>query len=158
MPGTRPLGERQVFGKIRDWKLTEVMPVQGPFDVKLTETSRGGPFRGGAEYQVEVTLKPTAKPGPIAEQVNIKTTDSAHPVVQVAVTANVASPLELAPGKVRFDTIAIGQSATQRVIVRAAKPFKVLGVDGAGAGVAVDLPAAGAPLPVQFLTVKFDPK
>ena len=44
------------------------------------------------------------------------------------------------------------------MIVRAAKPFKVLGVDGAGGGVTVELPAAGAPLPVQFLTVKFDPK
>src|SRR5262245_8329556 len=45
-------------GRSRDWKLTEVMPVQGPLEVKLTEVSRGGPLRGGAEYQVDVTLKP----------------------------------------------------------------------------------------------------
>jgi hypothetical protein len=77
--------------------------------------------------------------------------------VQVAITGNIASPLELAPGKVRFDTIAVGQSASQRVIVRAAKPFKILGVDGAGAGLSVELPATAAPLPVQFVTVKFDP-
>jgi hypothetical protein len=163
--GTVPQGSRptqsvtvKYSGKMRDWKLTEVAPVQGPFDVKLTEVSRGGPFRGGVEYQVEVTLKPSAKPGPISEQLNIKTTDATHPFVQVAVTASVASPLEVAPGKVRFDSVAVGLSASQRVIVRAAKPFKVLGVDGAGAGVTVDLPAAGAPLPVQFITVKFDPK
>jgi uncharacterized protein DUF1573 len=158
--GTRPAQSVNVkySGKLRDWKLTEIAPVQGPFDVKVTEVSRGGPFRGGAEYQVEVMLKPTAKAGPHSETLHIKTTDPAHPVVQVAVTVNVASPLEIAPGKVRFETVAIGQSASQRVIVRAARPFRVLGVDGAGAGVAVDLPAAGAPLPVQFLTVKFDPK
>ena len=97
--GTRPSQSVSVkySGKTRDWKLTEIAPVQGPFDVKVTEVSRGGPLRGGVEYQVEVTLKPTAKPGPMAETVNIKTTDSAHPVVQVAVTATVAAPIELAP-------------------------------------------------------------
>ena len=158
--GTRPAQSVNIkySGKMRDWKLTEVAPVQGPFDVKVSEVSRGGPFRGGAEYQVEVTLKPNAKAGPHSETLHIKTTDAAHPVVQVAITANIASPLEIAPGKVRFDTIAVGQSASQRVIVRAARPFRVLGVDGAGAGVSVELPAAAAPLPVQFLTVRFDPK
>lgn len=157
--GTRPSQSVSIkySGKMRDWKLTEIAPVQGPFDVKATEVSRGGPFRGGVEYQVEVTLKSNARPGPVAEQLHIKTTDPAHPVVQVAITANIASPLELAPGKVRFETIAVGQSATQRVIVRAAKPFKILGVDGAGAGVTVELPATTAALPVQFVTVKFDP-
>lgn len=163
--GTVPQGSRssqsvsvKYSGRMRDWKLTEVMPVQGPFEVKLGEVSRGGPFRGGAEYQVEVTLKPDAKPGPISEQLSIKTTDAAHPLVQVAVTANIASPLELAPGKVRFESVPVGQTVAQRVIVRAARPFKILGVDGAGAGVTVELPAAGVPLPVQFVTVKYDPK
>jgi uncharacterized protein DUF1573 len=157
--GTRPAQSVNIkyTGKMRDWKLTEIVPVQGPFDVKVTEVSRGGPFRGGAEFQVEVTLKPSAKPGPISEHVQIKTTDSAHPVVQVAVTANIASPIELAPGKVRFETIAVGQSASQRVIVRAARPFKVVGIDGAGAGVTVELPT-GSAQPVQFITVKFEPK
>jgi hypothetical protein len=158
--GTRPSQSVAIkySGKSRDWKLTEVMPVQGPFDVRLSEVSRGGPFRGGVEYQVEVTLKATAKPGPISEMVNIKTTDQTHPLVQVNVTATIAAPVELAPGKVRFDNVKVGESASQRVLVRAAKPFKVLGVDGAGQGVTVELPAASAALPVQFVTVKFDPK
>jgi hypothetical protein len=163
--GTVPQGARasqtisvKYSGRGRDWKLVEVAPVQGPFDVRFTEVSRGGPLRGGAEYQVEVTLKPTAPPGSISEQVNIKTSDPTHPVLQIAVTGSVAAPLELAPNKVRFDDVPVGESATQRVLVRAARPFKVLGVDGAGDGVTVELPAAAAPLQVQFLTVKFDPK
>ncbi len=48
------------------------------------------------------------------------------------------------PNKVRFDAVAVGESAAQRVLVRAAKPFKVLGVDGAGSGVSVELPARPA--------------
>jgi hypothetical protein len=44
------------------------------------------------------------------------------------------------------------------VLIRAAKPFRVLGVDGIGSGVTVELGStAGTPLPVQVITVKFDP-
>jgi hypothetical protein len=163
--GTVPLGSKatqsitvKYSGRARDWKLTEVVPPQGPFDVRFVEVSRGGPLRGGAEYAVEVALKPTAAPGAISEQVSIKTSDPAHPVVQIAVAGTIAAPLELAPNHVRFEAVKLGQPATQRVLVRAAKPFRILGVDGTPEGVTVELPPASAPLQVQFLTVKFDPK
>lgn len=144
-------------GRSRDWKLTEVVPPQGPFEVQLAETNRGGLIRGGAEYQVNVTLKPTAVPGPLTEQISLRTNDPANPVVQLTVTGTVVAPLELTPTRVRIEEIAVGQSATQRVLIRAAKPFRVLAVDGAGSGVTVELPPSGAPLPVQVLTVRFDP-
>ncbi|MBA4186525.1 MAG: hypothetical protein C0467_00760 [Planctomycetaceae bacterium] len=163
--GTVPQGSRssqavtvKYSGRTRDWKLTEVVPTQGPFEVRFAEVSRGGVLRGGAEYSVEVTLKPNAPPGAISEQVGIKTSDPTHPVVQIAVSGTIAAPIELAPNKVRFDGVPVGQSVTQRVLVRAAKPFKILGVDGAGDGVTVELPSTPAPLQVHFLTVKFDPK
>lgn len=163
--GTVPLGSKssqsitvKYSGRTRDWKLTEVVPPQGPFEVRFAEVSRGGPLRGGAEYSVEVSLKPTAAPGPISEQVSIKTSDPAHPVVMIAVAGTIAAPLELAPNQVRFEAVQVGRPATQRVLVRAAKPFRILGVDGTPEGVTVELSPASAPLQVQFLTVKFDPK
>jgi hypothetical protein len=163
--GTVPQGSRasqsvsvKYSGRSRDWKLTEVSPVQGPFEVKFTEVSRGGPLRGGAEYQVEVTLKPNAPPGPISEQVGIKTTDPTHPVVQIAVTGTIAAPIELAPNRIRFDAVAVGDSASQRVLVRAAKPFRILAVEGAGDGLTAEHATGEAPLQVHFLTVKFNPK
>jgi hypothetical protein len=142
-------------GRNRDWKLTEVVPPQGPLEVQLTETNRGGPIRGGAEYQVTVTLKPTAPAGAITEQVSIKTNDPTNPLVQITVTGMIAAPLEVSPNKVRFDDVPVGKVGTQRVLIRAAKPFQVLGVDGAGEGITVELPPAAA-LPVQVLTVKFE--
>jgi len=145
-------------GRNREWKLTEVVPPQGPFEVRFSEVSRGGVLRGGAEYSVEVTLKPNAPAGSISEQLSIKTSDPSHPVVQIAVTGTIAAPIEFAPNKVRFDGVPVGQSVTQRVLVRAAKPFKILGVEGAGEGVTVELPATSAPVQVHFITVKFDPK
>src|SRR5262249_10590786 len=132
-------------------------PPQGPFEVQLSELSRGGPLRGGAEYQIAVTLKQTAPPGAISEQVTLKTNDPNNPLVQVTVTGTVVAPLDVTPSKVRIDNIALGQAATQRVLIRAAKPFKVLAVDGAGDGIGAALPPGGAALPVQVLTVTFPP-
>jgi len=144
-------------GRSRDWKITEVIQGNWPFDVKVTETARGGPLRGGADYQVDVTLQATATPGPISEQVTLKTNDPNNPLIHIGVTGTVVAPLELSPGKVRFET-KVGEFMTQRVLVRAAKPFKVVGVDGAADGISVELPATPAPLPVQVITVKFEPK
>ncbi|HUR53995.1 MAG TPA: DUF1573 domain-containing protein [Gemmataceae bacterium] len=143
-------------GRMRDWKIVEAAP-HGPFEVQLTELNRGGPLRPGAEYRVDVTLKPTATAGPLNEQITLKTNDPTNPQIHVTVTGAVVAPLDLSHGKVRFDAIAVGQSGTQRVFVRAGKPFKIVGVEGAGDGISVELPAATAALPYQVLTIKFEP-
>lgn len=143
-------------GRARDWKLTEVVPGNHPFDVRFTEVGRGGPLRGGAEYAVEVALRPDAPPGALSEQITLKTSDSANPLININVTAAVVAPLELTPNRVRLEAQP-GEAATQRILVRAAKPFRVLGVDGAGDGVSVELPATAAALPVQVVTVRFAP-
>lgn len=162
--GTVPQGTRlsqsvqvKYSGRTRDWKITEVVAGAYPFEVKLSEVSRGGPLRGGAEYQVDVTLNGKSDPGPISEQITLKTNDPTNPLIHVGVTGTVVAPLELAPGKVRFEA-KVGESVTQRVLVRAAKPFKVVGVDGTGDGITVELPAAQAALPVQVIVVRFTPK
>ncbi|MBP3960289.1 DUF1573 domain-containing protein [Gemmata sp. G18] len=162
--GTVPQGTRlnqsvqvKYSGRTRDWKVTEVVQGNWPFEVKLSEVARGGPLRGGAEYQVDVTLSGNTVPGPISEQITLKTNDPTNPLIQIGVGGTVVAPLELAPGKVRLE-VKVGESATQKILVRAAKPFKIVGVDGAGDGVTVELPAAPAALPVQVIVVKFAPK
>ncbi|MDY3551643.1 DUF1573 domain-containing protein [Gemmata sp. JC717] len=161
--GTVPKGTRlsqsvqvKYAGRARDWKITEAVAGNHPFDVRVSETSRGGPLRGGAEFQVDVTLSANAPSGPLSDQITLKTNDPSNPLIQLAVTGTVIAPLELNPGKVRFE-VKPGESATQRVLVRAAKPFKVAAVDGAGDGITVELPATPAALPVQVIVVKFEP-
>ncbi len=162
--GTVPVGTRinqavqiKYSGRGRDWKITEVVPGTYPFEVKLSEVSRGGPIRGGAEYQIDVTLSANAPPGPISEQITLKTNDSTNPLIHVGVTGTVVAPLELSPNKLRLEA-KVGEPVTQRVLVRAAKHFKVVGVDGTDGSITVELPATPAALPVQFITIKFDPK
>lgn len=144
-------------GRMRDWRITEVVTPHGPFDVQFTEASRGGPLRGGAEYAVTVALKANAPPGPLADTLTLKTNDPANPVVSLAVTGAVALPLEVIPAQVRFDPVTVGQSATMRVLVRGGRPFRILGVDGAAGDITVELPATATPVPLQTVTVKFDP-
>ncbi len=163
--GTVPKGARshqsvqvKYSGRSRDWKITEVVSENRPFEVKISEVGRGGPFRGGAEYQVDVTLTGDAAPGPISEQVTLRTNDPNHPLIQIGVTGTVVAPIELSPNKVRLEAKVGGEAVSQRVLVRAAKPFRVLGVDGATDGLTVELPPTTNALPVQFLTVKYAPK
>lgn len=163
--GTVPQGTRahqavqvKYSGRSRDWKITEVVPGNYPFDVKLAEVSRGGLVRGGAEYQVDVTLHAGVAPGAISEQITLKTNDPTNPLIQIGVTGTVIAPLELTPNKVRLEAKVDGDAATQRVLVRAAKPFKVVGVDGAEGELTAELPATATALPLQVVTLKFQPK
>lgn len=163
--GTVPHGSRlsqsitvKYSGRNRDWRITESVPTTGPLEVRFGETYRGGPLRGGAEYAIEVTLKPTAAPGPISEQITLKTNDPNNPLIQIGVTGNIAAPLELSPHKVKLVAAVGSEPVTQRVLVRAAKPFKIIAVDGAATDLSVELPATPAALPVQVITLKFDPK
>jgi hypothetical protein len=141
-------------GKGRDWKITDVVPPQGPFDVMVYETNRGT-LRGGAEYRVDVTLKPTATPGLLTEQITLRTNDPSQPLIHVTVRGVVIAPLVVSP--VHFDGVAVGESAAQRVTVRAAKPFRVLAIEGDGDGVAVDPPSQALAVPVHVITIKFTP-
>lgn len=147
-------------GDKRGWKLTEAVPPAGPLEVEFREVGRGGPLRGGAEYLVTVSLKPTAPPGPISGQITLKTNDPANPLVQLAVTGQVLAPLVVDPERVRLTAAAGGPPATASVLVRAAstKPFKITGVVGDGNGLAVDLPLVKEPLPSHRVTVRFTPK
>ena len=114
--------------------------MQGPFDVKVSEVSRGGPFRGGAEYQVEVTLEVHRENRPAFG-------DASHQ------DDRLRAPRRAGDGHCQRG-LAAGDRARKspvrhnrrwpvglaRVIVRAARPFRVLGVDGTSAGVSVELP------------------
>lgn len=163
--GTVPQGARvhqavqvKYSGRSRDWKITEVVPGTGPFEVKVSEVGRGGPLRGGAEYQVDVTLGANVAPGALSEQVTLKTNDPNNPLIQIGVTGTVVAPIRLSPNKVRLEAKVGGDPAAQRVLIVASKPFKILGVDGEADGLTVELPPTPAALPVQAMTVKFAPK
>lgn len=144
-------------GRNRDWKLTEVVAPTPMLSVAFTEVSRGGLLRGGVEYQLEVALQADQQPGSIQDTIYVKTNDPAQPVLRIAVSATVAAVVECSPAQVHFDNVPVGQTASQRVLIRAARPFRILSVEGNDQVIGIELPPGNNPLPVQFITVRFTP-
>jgi len=139
-------------GRQRDWKITGVADGTGPFDVKVEEPGR---FSLGNEFKIAVSLKADAPAGPLAEQVHLKTNDPTAPMIPIPVAGLAQAPYELNPRKASSDDVKVGETGTQRIMIRAAKPFKLTAPADDADGIAVEVfPAA---TPVQIVTVKCTP-
>ncbi len=134
-----------------DWQISEVVVAKGqPFEAALTETYRKP---GKVGYQIKVTLKADAAPGPIREVLYLKTNDPTSPTLPVLATGEVQAVLSVSPTKLSIGSVRVGAAVTKKVVLRGGKAFKVLGVDGVGGGVSLDSdlgPAAS----VQTLSFK----
>lgn len=135
-------------GRTKDWKITEAVKPTGPLEVQLTDVT-------GPEFGITVTLKADAPAGAILEPITIKTNDPTASLLQFNVAAVVQAPITVAPEKVKFEAVKVGQEQTKKVILRSTKAFKVEAVADSGDGLSVDPFPASAP--VQIVTVKFKP-
>lgn len=141
-------------GRQKDWKVTGIAPNAGSFDAVLEEPGRGW---FGQEHKVAVTLKPDAKPGAISEVINLQTNDPTAPLVPITVAAVIQAPITIAPSKVQFGKVTAGQTVSQRVTVRAGRPFAIEPLIDDATGVTVEVGLSTA-APVQIITVKLTPK
>lgn len=135
-------------GRMKDWRITEAVKPTGPFDVQLTDAT-------GPDFGISVTLKADAPAGAILEPITIKTNDPTASLLQFNVAAVVQAPITVAPEKVKFEGVKVGEERTQKVILRSTKAFKVEALADSGDGLTVDPFPASAP--VQIVTVKFKP-
>ena len=134
-----------------DWKITELtVGKDQPFEAAPTETYRKP---GKVGYQIKVTLKADAPPGPVRETFYLKTNDPSGPTLPLLVTGEVQAVLSVSPTKVNVGSVRVGETVTKKVILRGGKAFRVLGVDGTGDGVALDS-ELGPAASVQTLSFK----
>ncbi|HVS37604.1 MAG TPA: DUF1573 domain-containing protein, partial [Gemmataceae bacterium] len=137
-----------------DWHVTDLaVGKDQPFEATQTETYRKP---GKVGYQIKVTLKADAAPGPVRETIFLKTNDPGSPTLPVVVTGDVQAVLSASPTKLSIGSVKVGATVTKKVVLRGAKAFRVLGVEGMGDGVALDSdlgPAAS----VQTLSIKCQP-
>jgi hypothetical protein len=52
-------------------------------------------------------------------------------------------------------TVKVGETMTKKVFVRGSRPFRIIGVEGDGKGIRVELPASAADS--QILLIHFEP-
>src|SRR5207237_931355 len=76
-----------------DWRMSEVVKnAAAPFDVTANEIYRKPPaknFAGKVGYRLTATLKKDAAPGPIRQELILKTNDPITPVLTLVVEGNV---------------------------------------------------------------------
>jgi hypothetical protein len=138
----------QYNGVQGDWKMTEVVKnAAAPFKVEVNEFLRQPPqpgIPGKVVYRLKVTLKDDAPPGVLKQELILKTNDPSSPVLTLAVEGNVQAALSVAPANVNYGAVKVGETKVLRVQVRGAEPFRIVGVNGTGNGVEVEVPAASA--------------
>ena len=152
-PGTRKAAEvvLDYQGRQPGWKVTGVVPGNGPVDVRVTPA-------GPNKYKLTAVLRATAPPGRFADRVGLTTTDPTLPVVQVPVSGTVLAPVAASPEVVQFGgPVAVGGRAEYAVLIRSGsnQPFRVRAVPDPGDGVSVE--PFPAPAPTQRVRVRFEP-
>jgi hypothetical protein len=142
-------------GKL-DWKVSEVVSGDAACTASIKELYRrtGSPANvRQVGYRLSVTLKPDAPLGAFKHNVYLKTNDPASPLVPVLVEASVQSTLSVSPSLLSLGAVKTDTTLTRRVVVRGGKAFKVVGVEGTGAG--VELGAALSTTEAEFQVVSF---
>jgi hypothetical protein len=141
------------YAGVLDWRISEVVAGSAPAVVSLEEWYRRP---GQIGYKVAVTLKADAPAGPHRHELYLRTNDPASPLVPLLVEATVQAPLTVSPATVALGTLKVGAPASQRVMIRASQPFRILGVEGGGDGVRAEAPTGVST--VHFVVVRCQPE
>ena len=139
------------YAGVVDWRITELIARDQPFEATYRELYREP---GKVGYQVKVTLKADAPSGPLKRELHLRTNDPGSPLIAVLVEADVQTSLSVSPSVLRLGNCTVGDSLVRKVQVRAAKPFKILAVEGQGDGITLSSELAVNPAPLQLLTFK----
>ncbi|MFL5340241.1 MAG: DUF1573 domain-containing protein [Gemmataceae bacterium] len=133
-----------------NWQVLEVGKTDAPLDAVVQKLN----FPGRNIHRVTVTVKPTAPAGELRHELQLKTSDGTP--LSLVVEGNIQAPLVASPNVANFGATKVGEAKTRNVIVRGTgMPFKVLGVDGDGDGIKVQLP--DKPAAVQVVTIQYTP-
>lgn len=131
-----------------NWQMVEVVKNSAaPFTVTAKELYRQLPQNGvpgKVGYRLTATLKPDAPAGAIKQELVLKTNDPTTPVLTLLAEGTVQATLTVAPSNVNYGAVKVGETKILRVQVRGARPFRILGVNGDGTGVKVEVPTASA--------------
>lgn len=125
-----------------EWQIHEIVKNKNaPFSVEARELYRQppmpgrtgifgkGPTPGRVGYRISVKLKPDTPAGPFKDELILKTNDQASPLFSVAVDGNVQASLTVAPTLVSLGSVKIGDTKTQKVLMRGNRPFKITGIE-----------------------------
>lgn len=136
-----------------DWRAERMISASRALDASLKQTARSA---AGISYVLTVTLKPDAPAGTLRDEIVILTNDPQSPRIPVTVTAQVRGELSASPSVLALGTVAAGKDGQGRFLIRAAQPFAILAVEGAGDGFQVGA-SDTTRKPLHVLSVSYQP-
>ncbi|MGF1582233.1 MAG: DUF1573 domain-containing protein [Gemmataceae bacterium] len=117
-----------------DWRITEVIKSKyAPFDIVPKQLYRQGGRvlrNNQVGYQMKVTLRKTAKPGPFSHKLYLVTNDPASPRLAVSIEGTIMASLSVTPNNIAFGTPKVGEKVTKHVVVRGNRPFSIKSIKG----------------------------
>jgi hypothetical protein len=139
-----------------DWKVTEIVKsAAAPFELKVEVLPPAGPIaRRG--YRLFATLRADAASGPFKQEILLKTNDAASPVLNFNIIGTVQATLSVSPPSLVVSGLRVDESQTKKVVIRADRPFRILGIDGLGDGITAEVPDRQDT--TMILTVTIHPK
>jgi hypothetical protein len=136
-----------------NWAVSEIFKNKSaPFELEVEDIGKRG-IRG---YRIKAKVRPDAPAGAFNQEVVLKTNDPTSPTLTFHVVGNIQATLSVQPELVKLTSIKVGDMTTKRLIVKGTRPFRILGVDGAGDGVSVQAPDGQAT--THILEVHFNPE
>ena len=105
-----------------NWQVHEVVNRNPNLEARIQETGRGA---GRVTYELFVTIKGSAAPGPFRDQITLLTDDAGSPQIPVLVEGRVEAAFTVTPEVVAFGAVNVGDRATRQLVVRGKKPFAI---------------------------------
>lgn len=108
-----------------DWQITGVNANSPYLTAEVKELSRK---RGRVSYNLDVKLKENAPIGYLQQQIVLLTNDQRSSEVPVNVEGLIVAELAVSPSSLMLGTVQSGQTVNKQIVVRGAKPFKIVEV------------------------------
>lgn len=109
-----------------NWGITRMQTRSAQLNAKLHERSRSP--GGQVQYQLDATLDPKGLAGFFRDEITLYTNDPSGPAIPLAVTATIQSAVAVTPSSLLLGQVKAGQEVKKTLLVRAARPFRVLAV------------------------------
>jgi hypothetical protein len=135
-----------------DWKILEVRSANPHLSGEVVETSRGG---GQVGYELLVHLDSDAPLGYLQDHLVLVTNDRNSTQVPVPIEAKVESGLMVSPSSLFMGVVQPGQKVTKPLVIRGARPFRILSVTCDDASFEFDTSGETEPKVIHLIPVTF---
>lgn len=121
-----------------DWKITGVNSPSPYLTATVKELNRA---HGRANYELDVKLAEGAPTGYLQQQLVLLTNDRRSTEVPVSVEGLIMAELAVSPSALMLGNVPAGQSVKKQIIVRGAKPFKIVEIRCNNSAFSFELPS-----------------